>query len=111
MFDKFTFDKNKDKSAIHFIRYKNDDEEIILLVVRLPRISEYCSKYYKVEYSPLKSRTKIFWENMNQSAMRGILIDSIYKMKKMMMMKKCIWNNAKLKKIKEKRPNESNKRQ
>ena len=43
---------------------------------------------------------------MNQSAMRGILIDSIYKM-----MKKCIWNNAKLKKIKEKRPNESNKRQ
>lgn len=48
---------------------------------------------------------------MNQSAMRGILIDSIYKMKKMMMMKKCIWNNAKLKKIKEKRPNESNKRQ
>ena len=61
---------------------------------------------------------------MNQSTMTGIVIEPIYKMKKMMMMMmmlmmtmmininlRCICNNTKLKKIKQRRPSESKKRQ
>ena len=57
---------------------------------------------------------------MSRSAMTGIVIDSIKKMKKMMMMMimmmininlRCICNNAKLKKIKQRRPSDSKKRQ
>ena len=48
--NEFAYGKNKETNGKYFIRYKNDDEKIRALVVKLPQMIGYPNEYRKTKY-------------------------------------------------------------